>query len=61
MTGRELIELIQNLKLEDCQVEVQCRDEGGYYYGTDNIEPEIIEPNQITKYAGCKNYKRLIL
>ena len=61
MTGRELIKYIEAWGLEDCQIEMQCRDEGGYYYGTDRLEPIIVEPNQPTKYAGCVGYKRLIL
>lgn len=61
MTGRELIEYIKKWELEDCKVEVQCRDEGGYYYGTDDLEPVIIEPNQMFKYSGLKNYKRLVI
>ena len=62
MTGRQLIEYIQKWGLEDCPVEVQYRDEFGYLYGTDtDIETTIIEPGKYVKYAGCVNYKRLVL
>lgn len=61
MTGRELIAYIEKWELEDCQIEMQCRDGGGYYYGTEPLEPTIVEANQPTRYAGCVNYKRLLL
>lgn len=62
MTGRELINYIEKWELEDCKIEVQYRDDGGCYYGTDKeIEPTIVEANADIKYAGCVGYKRLIL
>lgn len=62
MTGKELIKYIEIWGLEDCPIEVQYRDDGGCYYGTDHdIEPTIIEAEQTTKYAGCVNYRRLLL
>lgn len=61
MTGRELIAYIEKWGLEDCQIEMQFRDGGGYYYGTDLPDPIIVEANQTTQYAGCVNYKRLLL
>lgn len=62
MTGKQLIEYIEKWKLEDCQIEVQYRDEGGLYFGTDSyIEPFICEPGQKCKYAGVSEHKRLIL
>ena len=44
MTGKELIKYIEIWGLEDCPIEVQYRDDGGCYYGTDHdIEPTIIK------------------
>lgn len=61
MTGKELIDFIHRHGLENHPVEIQYRDDGGYYYGTDDPEPEAIEAGQPRKYAGCADYKRLIL
>lgn len=61
MTGKDLIEYIQKWGLEDYKIEVQLRDEGGYYYGTDEVEPHIIEAGENSKYAMCKDYNRLVL
>lgn len=61
MTGRELIEFIQYWKLEDCEVEVQYRDDGGCYFGTDAPMLQIAEAGISAKYDECKDYKRLIL
>ena len=41
MTGRELIKWIKDNKAEDYEVRVQYRDNGGYYTGTDDTEPEL--------------------
>lgn len=42
MTGRELIQWIIDNDAQDLTVEVQYRDSGGYYFGTDaDIKPEI--------------------
>lgn len=37
MTGRELIRWILDNKAEDLPVEIQYRDSGGYYIGTDTM------------------------
>jgi len=62
MTGRELIEYIQRHKLEDCVVEVQYRDDGGYYFGTDP-EPILykIEALEDDRWAYTMPFDRLIL
>ena len=62
MTGKELIKYIEKWELENYQIEVQYRDDGGCYYGTDeNVEPQIVRANTATKYAGCTDYDRMIL
>ena len=62
MTGRELVKYIEKWGLEDYRIEVQYRDDGGCYYGTDDyVEPLIVEVNTPTKYAGCVEYGRVIL
>ena len=62
MTGRELIEYIQRKHLEDCVVEVQYRDDGGYYFGTDP-EPILykIEALEDDRWAYTMPFDRLIL
>lgn len=37
MTGRELIKWILDHKAEDKKIEIQYRDSGGDYHGTDEI------------------------
>ena len=62
MTGREFIEYIQKWGLEDYKIEVQYRDEGGCYYGTDKeTEPRIVEAGDELKYAGRENYNRIVI
>lgn len=62
MTGEDLIKFIKAYGLEDCQVEVQYRDDGGCYHGTDpDIIPLIIEAGVNLGYAGCADHKRLVL
>ena len=36
MTGRELIEYVQQHHLEDCMIGILCRDNSGYYFGSDS-------------------------
>lgn len=45
MTGKELIEWIQEHKAEDMDCVVQYRDSGGSYYGG-----ELVEPPQFATY-----------
>ena len=43
MTGQELIDWIINNHAEQMDIEIQYRDGGGYYYGTDTLREEEIE------------------
>lgn len=62
MTGRELIDYIYQWGLEDSVIEVQYRDDGGCYYGTDKeVEPTVVKAGTAMKYAGCADYDRVIL
>lgn len=41
MTVRELYEWAKENDALDLDIEIQYRDDGGYYYGWDDAEPEI--------------------
>lgn len=41
MTVRELYEWAKQNNALDLDIEIQHRDDGGYYYGFDDAEPEI--------------------
>lgn len=62
MTGGELIKYIQWHHLEDCVIEVQYRDDGGYYFGTDP-EPVLckIEAFKDDRWTYTVPFDRLIL
>lgn len=58
MTGRDLIKWILDNKAEDKQVEIQYRDEGGDYSGTDAfLRLEIEDARDATGWC----YKRIVL
>ena len=62
MTCKELIKFIQKNGLEDYVVQVQYRDDGGYYQGTDDrLDLCIAKAGTVVKYAGCEDSDRLIL
>lgn len=43
MTIRELYEWAEEHDVADCKIEIQYRDGGGYYSGTDILRKEEIE------------------
>ena len=47
MTGKELIQWIEEHNAQDLIFEVQYRDEGGNYYGTDEMLYLDIEENKV--------------
>lgn len=64
MTGQELIDWIKKHNAEDAVIEIQYRDDGGFYSGTeDEIVPAIIDKNVIPKcrYTPVREYKRIVL
>ena len=58
MTGRELIKWILDNKAEDKKIEIQYRDSGGDYPGTDEIL--YLEENKGTDSDGWQ-YERVVL
>lgn len=53
MTGKELIEFIQENHAEDLLVCVQYRDGGGFYSGADDATPLM---GHVTKQVDANNY-----
>ena len=62
MTGGELIKYIQRHHLENHVIEIQYRDDGGFYYGTD-YEPLLyeIQAFEDSNYRDAELFDRLIL
>lgn len=62
MTGKELIKWIEDNHAQDYEIEIVYRDEGGYYYGSDNrLELEIVKSGQYSNSVGQTNYDRILL
>ena len=59
MTGRELIMWILEKNAEDAEIEVQYRDAGGDYSGTDNVLYLIDET--VDSEDGWSSYRRIVL
>lgn len=51
MTIKELYEWAKKNNCEEYEVEIQYRDDGGYYTGTDDLEEHDIEIDR-NKYNG---------
>lgn len=49
MTIKELYEMAQASHIEDYNIEIQHRDSGGYYEGTDELMKEEITVNDIER------------
>ena len=58
MTGRDLIKWILENKAEDTEFEVQYRDNGGDYYGTDKNLYLLEDPG---KTENGWQYRRILL
>lgn len=43
MTPKDLYEWAVEHGVEDCDIEIQYRDDGGYYYGTTDVTFDEIE------------------
>ena len=46
MTVQELYEYAKQRGLLDYEIRVQYRDDGGWYYGTDEVESVIVEDDR---------------
>ena len=62
MTGGELVKYIQRHHLENHVIEIQYRDDDGFYYGTD-WEPLLceIQAFEDSNYRDAELFDRLIL
>ena len=49
MTIKELYEMAQASHIEDYDIEIQYRDDGGYYSGTEELRGEEITVNGIRR------------
>ena len=49
MTIKELYEIAKEQHIEDYEIEIQYRDGGGFYSGTDFLDLENIEVNDTMK------------
>lgn len=49
MTIKDLYEFAEKNKCEDYEIEIQYRDGGGSYYGTDTFQLEDIEVKDFAK------------
>lgn len=49
MTIKELYEMAQASHIEDYDIEIQYRDSGGYYEGTDDLIKQYIVVNDIQR------------
>lgn len=49
MTIKDLYEFAKENKFEDYEIEIQYRDGGGSYYGTDTLQLEDIEVQDFAK------------
>lgn len=62
MTGKELIKWIEDNHAEDYEIEIVYRDDGGYYYGSDDtLELEIVKAGQYSNSVDPKYHDRILL